>query len=220
VYRARRRHVVDLARPGHGALTIANATNCCSALTADAVEAGDVDGDRRADVILSATDEGDGGYSLLLLEGARRYRQVLELSERARGVRRLHVPRDAAWAVGDVDGDGTDDFATGPYQLYEGSPPAPICLLRGRPWTARTVVRSSPPCMTTALHRPPHFDRDVNIARAGDVNGDGRDDILVEFDDAVDDSLQLSAWYVLFGSAHPSPAPLTDLHGHGFAISR
>jgi FG-GAP repeat len=221
VYGAHRRRVVDLARPGHGALTIANVTNCCSALTADAVEAGDVDGDRRADVILSAEDaEGDGGYSLFLLDGARRQRPVLQLSEHASGVRWLHGPRDAVWAVGDVDGDGTDDFATGPYQLYDDSPPAPICLLRGRPWAARTVVRFSPPCMTTALHRPPHFDRDVNIARAGDVNGDGLDDILVEFDDAVDDSLQLSAWYVLFGSAHPSPVPLTGLHRRGFAISR
>jgi hypothetical protein len=222
----RRRRIVDLSRPrGGGVLTIANATRCCVGLGAYTVPAGDVDGDGRADVLVNASEEADARFSMFLLDGAPRRSPVLPLSERHPGVRRVRVTDNTIWPAGDVDGDGRDDFVTGPYQFLEdsddNSDPAPICLLRGGRWPVRLVVRSTRPCLTTVLGPRVGVNRDIYVLPAGDVNGDGMDDLLVVFSDSPPDadSSQPTSWYVLFGSAHPSPAPISDLGQRGFAIA-
>lgn len=121
---------------------------------------GDVDGDGRADLLVGSWDGGD------------RFSHQAFVFSGADGSRLLDVADD--WlldvaAVGDVDGDGRGDVAVISLdELNRGSPAGDVWILSGR---------------NVAL-LPPHplaswVASAVVVRPAGDVDGDGLDDLLV-----------------------------------------
>ncbi|HYI18528.1 MAG TPA: putative Ig domain-containing protein [Solirubrobacteraceae bacterium] len=169
--------------------------------------AGDFDGDGLADLI--AGSDGDGGQGVAWVVLGRPGRGPVDLSAPApRAVRIDGAGDDGAGSgvagVGDVDGDGFDDVAVGassamPYGRFRAGS---IYLVRGRPGEGGDVdLAASDPVLVRIDGAAPDHGLDT-AARAGDFDGDGREDLLVS-SAQIDNNGRTSSGsvYVLSGDA-------------------
>ncbi len=144
--------------------------------------AGDVDGDGLADLIIGADGNGEGGtnagaaYLVLGEDG------LADMSLGAADAKYLGTSNgdragiDVA-GVGDVNGDGHDDMLVGAYGAsYGGVDGGVAYLIHGSPTPAGLTLAGANAMIVAETDGD---QMGYRVAGAGDVNGDGYDDVLV-----------------------------------------
>ncbi len=147
--------------------------------------AGDIDGDRTADLLIGAfqgglsygTEHADAGYAYLIYGPATGEIDLSFADTRFIGVNGGENAGTSLDGAGDFNGDGTKDIVIG----------APFARPGGVYYGAAYVVYGPPPEGDVSLEEADRTYRGVNsgdtagysVAGIGDMNGDGRDDIAV-----------------------------------------
>lgn len=152
-----------LVVPGAGALAEVGA----------AVAAGDFDGDGIDDLLVSApATSAKGAGKVHLFRGGKAGVGAAPAQTFEHPARALDTAFGAALAnLGDVDGDGIDDFAVGAYRDHRRQ--GVVYLYRG----TRGAIPVEPWRILAAPKGVARFG--YTVVAAGDVNGDGRPDLLV-----------------------------------------
>ena len=148
--------------------------------------AGDVNGDGYDDILISATrnDEGghDAGQTYLLFGKASGWAMDTNLSESNAsfwGEKRFSRMGPGTAGAGDINGDGYDDFLIGgPMDINTGWSVGQTYLILGKNsgWAMDTNLSDSD---ASFLGEDNGDYAGYSVAGAGDVNGDGYDDILI-----------------------------------------
>lgn len=124
----------------------------------------------------------------------------------------------AVGPAGDVDGDSVPDLIVGAPTADDGSGErrGAAYVLFGRTLT-QSVDLGSLSAQGYPIHDP-DFGRGVgkSVSTAGDVNGDGLDDVIVGAPSSM--VIAPPAAYVVFGQATTEPVSLGDLSGDGWMI--
>jgi hypothetical protein len=129
-------------------------------------------------------------------------------------------------AAGDINGDGIDDLIIGaPYADPNGNRSGRSYVVFGsdaglaNPFDLSTLNGSN----GFALNGEGAFDRSGrSVSAAGDINGDGVDDLIIGADGANPNGNYSGRSYVVFGSASelPNPFELSTLNGsNGFVLN-
>jgi hypothetical protein len=142
--------------------------------------AGDVDGDGYDDLLVGASghDVGgtDAGAAYLVLGSASPASARLTAAVEYEGAAEGDHAGVSVSGAGDVDGDGHDDVLVGAYGDGDGGWFAGAAFL---------VLGSAAPASTSLATAVEYWGEDdfdyagISVAGAGDVNGDGYDDVLV-----------------------------------------
>lgn len=155
----------------------------------------DVNGDGAPDLLVGATAYSGGSGSLYLFEGDGSAFDST-IAQQWYGENSLDL-YSASLGAADMDGDGYDDLVIGAMNYSEGG------LSLGRvyyyPGSATGPAASASLTLTgsSSVH-----DVGTTVTRAGDLNGDGFDDLLIP---SLADEYSVSSAYVFFGSpAGPS----------------
>ncbi len=153
---------------------------------ADVAGAGDVNGDGYADFLITAPgrDEGalDSGQAYLFLGRPTGWSQDTWLSAADasfRGEQASDAAGTSAAGVGDVNGDGLDDFLVGaPSNGEAGGGAGQIYLFLGRSqgWASDVSLAQAD---ASFLGENPGDGAGLDVSPAGDVNGDGFADFLI-----------------------------------------
>ncbi len=168
---------------------------------------GDANGDGKRDVLAAAPFHDNDPGAGTLLGGT-----VFVLSGATGAVIRSHqagTPVDNGFfggtvsAVGDQDGDGAEDYLIG----HRGK--SEILLYSG---ASGALIRSLPTPAATG-------DTLLTFARAGDRDGDGREDFWVGIPGSGGASLVNGQGAVLDGVSDPGPAPANPLDGFGRSLA-
>lgn len=163
--------------------------------------AGDVNGDGRADFVVGVGTTGDEQGSAFFVPGGVRLSGIVDLRDAGALLRETGTGTHYAEVagLGDIDGDGFDDFAI-------GAPSAPVDApsASGRLYLYYGRVGAPPP-------RRSELDADASLAASegiqgfgkarpvGDVDGDGLGDFLVRDSDALDAGMR--SWWLVRGRA-------------------
>ncbi len=117
-----------------------------------------------------------------------------------------------ATAIGDVDGDGFGDLVIARGGLYP-STKGVVYIYRGGPIG---VDPSKPSYTLDAPSDPDGIDFGVWVASAGDLNGDGYADLIVDAPNESTASTDEGRVYIYFGGpSGPATTPTTTLHSDG-----
>ena len=189
--------------------------------------AGDVNGDGYDDILIGATGDDDGGagagQTYLILGKASGWVMDIDLStadasfigEDANDYSSVSVS-----GAGDVNGDGYDDIIIGAHRDDDGGSNAGqtyMILGKASGWAMDTDL---------SLADASFIGEDANdwsgrsVSGAGDVNGDGYDDILIGVYHNDDGGLDAGQTYLILNNCKPpAPADLqADLSGFGNSI--
>ena len=233
---------MDTALPGTIELSALNGTNgfrmngtSTGYATGNAVsDAGDVNGDGFDDVLIAAREAFPNGARCgqsYVVYGGTSLASTIELSALngtsgfiLNGGTVIDFSGYSLSGAGDVNGDGFDDILIGaPYAATHNSFHGHSYLVYGGSSLPGTVELS-------ALNGPNGFSLNgvgagdfsgESVSRAGDVNGDGFDDILIGSPDANPHDLATGQAYVVYGgSALPGSFALSALNGtNGFTVN-
>jgi FG-GAP repeat len=124
-------------------------------------------------------------------------------------------------AVGDINDDGFDDVAVG---AWGTDPNSSVYVIFGRqsPFAATLSVSDIDGSNGFRIESPgstAFFG--IHVAKAGDVNGDNKDDLIITAPSEDQTGTNSGSAYVVFGKSTPFSAifPITDLNGsNGFRI--
>ncbi len=142
---------------------------------------GDVDGDGLPDLLVGARGEDSGGGAYLFLDAPRGELPLAEAAGQLHG----EEPYDyAGWALagaGDVNGDGLNDILVGAYGRDDGWLDAcgGAYLIHGRGREAWTALSSLSQAEVSWLGERAGDHAGWSVASPGDVDGDGRPDLVV-----------------------------------------
>ena len=191
--------------------------------------AGDLNGDGFDDLVFGAPDGGPNGGAHVLFGKAGVFgselfgRQVVRIQEEAASATFLVEGEDftdkAGWSVssaGDVNGDGFDDFVLGaPYSgadvlLGDDIGEAYVVFGSGGPFPVEIDLDGLTANLGFSIRGEADNDKaGWSVSSAGDVNGDGFDDLLIGARDFEYGKRDAGAVYVVFGSAD-GPGVLTS----------
>ena len=146
----------------------------------DVANAGDVDGDGLDDLLIGAQDEDSGGTdagaAYLVLGPISGTWDLGAADALLMGEAAADAVGTAVDSAGDVDGDGLADLLIGaPYEDSNGSSAGVVYLVSGTP--SGVVDLGSATARLYGVSAGDQAGRDV--AAAGDVDGDGYDDVLI-----------------------------------------
>lgn len=226
VHGKRLRASVDLAGLENRGFTITGAST--ESLDGDAFSvaaAGDVNGDGLPDLALGDEYDGAGGEgagAAYVVFGGRASSNV-DLAKLGRGGFKIigAHPGDLAGAsvssAGDVNGDGLTDVAVATHCC--SGEPSPVYVVFGARYPAEVDLGKLGKRGFRIDGAVPEDFFGIALAPAGDVNGDGRPDLIVgaPYDDAHGDGS--GAAYVLFGQKQSENVDLRSLGRRGFRIA-
>jgi hypothetical protein len=175
----------------------------------------DVNGDGLDDVLVAAGTNSEGGDfsgAVYLVLGAASPASASLTAVDAEYVG--EAARDQAGSsvagAGDVDADGYADILIGAAGCHAGLPGAgAVYLLLGGPSPASASL-SSADARYTGRAAGDYVGAGTSVSGAGDVDGDGHDDILIGAYTNSDSALYAGAAYLGLGSAAPAGASLLD----------
>jgi hypothetical protein len=221
---------VDLANLGTGGFAIVGAVADDEAGTAVAGAGGDVNGDGRSDVVVGspfADNRGRAESGSAYVVFGKASTTTVDLAALGAGGFRIDgaAAGEAAGlalaAAGDANGDGRPDLAIG----------APGADANGRVDSGSAYVvfgKASTATVDLAALGGSGFRIDgatagdlagLSVSGPGDVNGDGRPDVLVAAPDAGNNGrFAAGSAYVIFGRSNPATVDLRALGGLGIRI--
>jgi hypothetical protein len=228
VFGKRTTAATDLRHLGRGGMRLTGATQEDRAGYAVS-GAGDVNGDRRPDLLVGADHADHHGRSLsgsaYVVFGSRTSRAVDLAHLHGQGFRIDGASaRDRAgfsvWRGGDVNGDGLGDVLVSAYGSDNNGPRSGSAyVILGRP-NPRTVDLATIGRRGFRIDGERRGDRaGFSIVSAGDANGDGLDDTVVSAPFADHHSRHNSgSTYVVYGNRSPRDVGLRTLGDRGFRI--
>ncbi len=190
---------------------------------------GDVNGDGRADIAVGANQAGDNGElsgSVYVIFGKASIDPVVA-TQLGSGGYRIDGPGAGALAgsfvagIGDLNGDGRPDLAIGaPQTEVTGRPHAGSAYVVFGRSSAETQKLNALGAGGFRIDGAATFDlAGTSVGGAGDVNGDGRPDVIVGAPAADNNGRQDSgSAYVVFGGAAGGTVDLAALGGAGFRM--
>jgi hypothetical protein len=198
--------------------------------------AGDINGDGFSDLIVgapgSATNGNNSGTAYVVFGSDAGFGTNLNLAA-LDGTNGFTINGEAAEdqlgysvsAAGDVNGDGIDDIAIGaPQAEPHGENSGAVYVIFGRAGGFSATLDLASLDGTTGFKIVGSEGELAGgaVSKAGDVNGDGFDDIILGAKSAVTNDVNAGAAYVVFGRASGG-APIVELSAldgaHGFKIS-
>jgi glycosylphosphatidylinositol phospholipase D len=195
----------------------------------DAVSgAGDVNGDGIDDLIMGSPFTGAGGTSFVVFGSDQGFPATIDLATDAdltiQGAVSSASPDSSGFSVsgaGDVNGDGIDDLIIGAPGAGEYDVGASYVISGSDQGLPATIDLASDADVT--IKGAAAFDRSgYSVSGAGDVNGDGIDDLIIGAPFAYYNDMEYNgASYVVFGSDQGLPATIdlasdADLTIHGY----
>ena len=146
---------------------------------------GDVNGDGYDDILIGACGDDDcgdrAGQTYLIFGKPSSWAMDIDLSSADASFRGENADDYSGYSVaeaGDIDGDGYDDILIGAYRYDGGNKAGQTYLIFGKPsgWAMDTPLSASD---ASFLGEDINDYSGYSVAGAGDVNGDGYDDILI-----------------------------------------
>jgi len=207
---------LQLATPGTRANHFTGASTTGSGSTGQSVRGlGDVNGDGVDDVGITEGLNGSTDGVVYVVFGAAGVRADLDLAAlNSRGFRitglRDEFRRLAVSDAGDVDGDGLADVLVGAKDTTVGADAyaGRASIVAGRATTTDVDLTTPANVLATFDGGAANMQVGVSLARLGDVNGDGRSDLLVGAAKASGSGGGgTGRWFLVFGT--PTPASQT-----------
>lgn len=174
--------------------------------------AGDINGDGFADVLIRAANGGQSGRAYVVFGQSAGFLSPLALGSLngQNGFRLDNTEGDgqvlSVSGVGDVNGDGVDDLIVGTNRFAGSLPAAPRSyVLFGNRNGFDAAIALSALGGTVGFRIDGEAEGDPTVSAAGDVNGDGLDDLLVGEPSAAGNS---GSVYVVYGRSNGFSSPL------------